>query len=171
MRNIFALTAICLLPACMEGSSTSVSTSSSSSGLPTSVGSVSGPTASESTSFASLLNNVRLDNGAGTISYDARLAAAAQIHSNDQFNMGVMTHTGSDGSSVGDRVSDQGYNFSIVGENVARGYQTEESVMTGWTNSPDHHDNNIDPRFEDFGIAKAGSGSQTYWTLVLAAER
>lgn len=165
MKATLPLVAVCTLSACMgsgSGSDTTVSTSS----VPVDV-----PSANESTNFASLLNNVRLSNGAGTVSYDARLATAAQIHSNDQLAMGVMTHTGSDGSSVGQRVTAQGYVFTLVAENVAWGYQTEESVLTGWTNSSGHHANNINPRFEDFGIAKAGSGSNQYWTLVLGTEQ
>lgn len=85
--------------------------------------------------------------------------------------MGRMTHTGSDGSNAGERIIRQGYNPRTWGENVARGYQTEESVLQGWVNSHGHQANNINPNFEDFGLAKAGSGSQLYWALVLAAER
>ncbi len=165
MKYTFSLLALCLLPACMgggSGSGTSVSTSTAP---------VNAPTASESSSFATLLNDVRRSNGAAAVQYDERLARAAQVHSNDQLAMGRMTHRGSDGSDAGQRIKAQDYDVGPWAENVARGYQTEASVMTGWTNSPGHHGNNINPSFEDFGIAKAGSGSQTYWTLVLATER
>lgn len=165
MKIILPLFAVCALSACMGGGSGSDATVSTSSAT------VDVPSVTESANFASLLNDVRLDNGASPVSYDARLATAAQIHSNDQLAMGVMTHTGSDGSTVGDRVTAQGYNYALVAENVAWGYQTEESVMTGWTNSSGHHANNINPDFEDFGIAKAGSGSNQYWTLVLGTEQ
>ncbi len=165
MKYVFSIAVVCLLSACLgggSGSDTSVSTSS----VPSVV-----PTAGESANFGSLLNSVRMSNGSGNVSYDARLSAAAQVHSNDQLSMGNMTHVGSDGSNAGQRIAAQGYNPAIWGENVARGQQTEADVMTAWTNSNDHHRNNINPVFEDFGIAKAGSGSQTYWTLVLATER
>jgi len=146
-----------------SGSGTSVSTSSVN---------VEGPTASESANFGALLNSVRMDNDVGTVSYDARLAAAAQAHSNDQLNRREMTHVGSDGSNAGERIVAQGYlHNGNWAENVARGQESDEEVMTAWTNSSLHHANNIGENFEDFGIAKAGSGSQTYWTLVLATEQ
>lgn len=165
MKYIFSVAGVCLLSACSSGGSggdSSVSTPT----VPVVV-----PTAGDSASFGTLLNNVRTSNGADTISYDARLAAAAQVHSDDQLSMGDLTHVGSDGSNAGERIAAQGYDPITWGENVARGQQTEADVFAAWTNSTDHHENNINPAFENFGIAKAGSGSQTYWTLVLATER
>lgn len=122
-------------------------------------------------SFATMLNGVRADNGAAPLSYDARLRRAAQAHANDMLAMGRMTHRGSDGSDAGQRIRREGYDARTWGENVARGYQTEAVVLNGWVNSPDHQANNINPDFEDFALAKAGSGSNLYWVLVFAAER
>lgn len=122
-------------------------------------------------SFAGMLNGVRADNGAAPLSYDARLGRAAQAHANDMLAMRRMTHRGSDGSDAGQRIRREGYDARTWGENVARGYQTEAEVLNGWVNSPDHQANNINPDFEDFALAKAGSGSSLYWVLVFAAER
>lgn len=115
-----------------------------------------------------LLNNVRAANDADPLSFDNRLALAAQVHANDMLRNDFFSHTGSDDSEVGDRVTAQGYRWSHVGENIAKGYQSEASVMTGWTNSSGHHDNNINPNYRDFGLGKAGSGSNLHWVLVLA---
>lgn len=116
-----------------------------------------------------LLNNVRAVNGADPLSFDNRLALAAQVHANDMLQNDFFSHTGSDDSDVGDRVTAQGYTWSRVGENIARGHQSEAAVMTGWTNSPGHHRNNIDPNYRDFGLGKAGSGGDLHWVLVLAS--
>ncbi len=122
-------------------------------------------------SFGSLLNDVRLSNSAGPVAFDARLANAAQGHANDMQANNYFSHTGRNGSSAGDRISDAGYRWRTYGENIARGQRTEEEVLDAWTNSPGHHANNINPNFEDFGLAKAGSGNGTYWVLLLAAEQ
>lgn len=172
MKYIAATTAICFLSACLGGGGgSSVSTSSSTNPVSTPPASVTVPTPPQPQNFAGMLNNVRASNGAGAVSFDARLGRAAQAHANDMLANNFFSHTGSDGSNVGQRVARQGYQYRTVGENIARGYQTEESVMQGWTNSPGHHANNINPAFEDFGLAKAGSGSNRYWVLVLGAER
>jgi uncharacterized protein YkwD len=118
-----------------------------------------------------MLNNVRASNGAGSVTFDARLGRAAQGHANDMLANDFFSHTGSDGSSVGDRVRREGYNWRTVGENIARGQPDEEAVLNAWVNSPGHQANNVNPNFEDFALAKAGSGSKQYWVLVLATER
>lgn len=122
-------------------------------------------------SFQSMLNGVRAANGAAPLTYDARLGRAAQAHANDMLAMGRMTHTGSDGSNAGQRIRREGYDWIAWGENVARGQRNEEAVLNAWVNSPPHQANNVNPNFEDFALAKAGSGSNQYWALVFATER
>lgn len=128
------------------------------------------PTSADNTAFRSLLNNVRTANGAADVAFDARLAAAAQAHADDMTANGFFSHTGSNGSSVGDRATAAGYTWRNIGENIAQGQQSEAEAMTSWTNSPGHHANNINPNFEDFGLAKSGSGANTNWVLVLGRD-
>ena len=119
--------------------------------------------------FERQINRIRGTNNASALSYDAKLAHAAQRHANDMVRNGFFDHKGSNGSSVGQRVTAVGYTWSMVGENIAQGQSSALEALRGWTNSPGHHANNIDPKFTNFGIAKAGSGSKTTWVLVLAA--
>ena len=157
MKSILPVVAILLLPACMGGGG----------GMAASAAPPPLPAATPvDPSFTSMLNQVRADNSVAPLNQDARLMRAAQVHSDDQYIMRKMTHDGSDGSTVGVRVKAQGYDWTMVGENVASGFQDERSVMDGWIGSPDHQANKIHPLYEDFGIAKTGSGSHRYWTLV-----
>jgi uncharacterized protein YkwD len=73
-----------------------------------------------------------------------------------------MSHTGSDGSSPGDRITRAGYTWSAYGENVAYGYATPEQVMNGWMNSPGHRANILNCSFKEIGVGLAQPGS--YWT-------
>lgn len=98
---------------------------------------------------------------------ESRLMGVAQAHSEDQRARGVMSHQGSDGSGPSERVSDAGYAWRAVGENVARGYPSAASVMGGWLGSPGHCANLMNPAFEDLGVGLAGG----YWTQVFAAPR
>lgn len=122
-------------------------------------------------SFQTMLNRVRLDNGADGVTYNARLDRAAQDHADDMLDNGYFSHTGRNGSSAGDRITAAGYQWRTYGENIASGHRSEESVLDGWVNSPGHQRNNINPNFEEFGLGYASGGGQTRWVLVLATER
>lgn len=119
--------------------------------------------------FKVLLNQVRAANGAPAAEFSAQLAVAAQAHANDLLSNNMFSHTGSNGSSVGTRARAAGFAWRAIGENIAQGQTSEASVMASWTGSPGHHANNISRNFNQFGLGKAGSGSQTRWVLVLGA--
>lgn len=125
----------------------------------------------DNNSFSGLLNNVRSANSASPVRFDARLSNAAQGHANDMLANNYFSHTGLNGSSAGDRITAAGYSWRTYGENIAQGHPTQEAVFQGWTNSPGHHANNINPNFKDFGLAKAGTGGAARWVLVLATEK
>lgn len=106
------------------------------------------------------------------VTWSRELKRAANRHSRDMATNDFFSHTGSDGSSVGDRVSDTGYRWSAVGENIAAGYDSVASVMKGWIDSPGHCANIMSPRYRDLGVACAESANSqygSYWTMVLAA--
>ena len=109
-----------------------------------------------------LVNAERDKAGCSPVTVDAKLTKAAQDHSQDMADHTNMSHTGSDGSSMSDRLARVGYRFSTAGENVAAGYGTPESVMDGWMNSPGHKANILNCAFKEIGIGLAGPGN--YWT-------
>ena len=105
---------------------------------------------------------------AGPVSWNDELTAAAQIHSNDMNANTFFSHTGSDNSSLADRVTSIGYKYSTIGENIAMGEtQTEELVIEGWMNSPAHCRNIMQGRFTEMGVARSG----IYWTQVFGRPR
>ncbi|WP_374568400.1 CAP domain-containing protein [Ideonella sp.] len=106
------------------------------------------------------------------VAWDKALKRAATGHSRDMATHDFFSHTGSDGSSMGDRITDAGYRWSAAGENIAAGYNDAASVMKGWIESPGHCANIMNPRYVDLGVACAESASsqyRTYWTMDLAA--
>ena len=115
-----------------------------------------------------LANAERAKAGLGALAVDARLTAAANAHSADQAATNRMDHTGSDGSTMADRVNASGYRWRALGENVAVGYQDAASVMTGWMKSAGHRKNILTPGFTAIGVAVAAAGDGTYyWTMDL----
>ncbi|MEU9169467.1 CAP domain-containing protein [Streptomyces sp. NPDC048420] len=109
-----------------------------------------------------LVNAERAKAGCSPLTENSKLTKAAQDHSQDMADHQNMSHTGSDGSSMGDRLARVGYAFRTAGENVAYGYSSPESVMDGWMNSPGHKANILNCAFKEIGIGLAQPGY--YWT-------
>lgn len=90
---------------------------------------------------------------APALQWNAKLAAAAIKHSKDMAQQGYFSHTGKDGRQVDSRASDQGYQFSHIGENIAAGQGAVEQVMAGWLASPGHCANIMEPSYTEMGAA------------------
>ncbi len=110
-----------------------------------------------------LVNAERAEAGCGALKIDDKLMAAAQAHSQDQADHRKMTHDGSDGSDVGERLDRAGYAWRAYGENVAWNQQTPAAVMDAWMNSPGHRANILNCSFTEIGVGVANSDGP-YWT-------
>jgi len=84
-----------------------------------------------------------------------QLTSAARSHAQDMAKKGYFEHRAPDGSEPRDRVRRTGYQWRLVGENIAFGPVSAEEVVAGWLNSPGHCANIMDPRFRDMGVAVA----------------
>lgn len=109
-----------------------------------------------------LVNAERAKVGCSPVKVNAKLTEAAEAHSKDMAEHSNMSHSGSDGSSPGDRIERAGYSWSTYGENVAYGYGSAKSVMEGWMNSSGHRANILNCDFKEIGVGL--SGSDNYWT-------
>ncbi|MFD3539174.1 CAP domain-containing protein [Streptomyces sp. NPDC058662] len=116
-----------------------------------------------------LVNKERAAVGCSALTVNAKLTKAAQDHSADMAAHGTMSHTGSDGSDAGARITRAGYEWRTYGENVAYGYSTPAKVMEGWMNSPGHKRNILDCSYKEIGIGLAQPGH--YWTQNFGATR
>jgi hypothetical protein len=112
-----------------------------------------------------LVNQQRVQNGARPLGLNSDLTNAAIYHSQDQANMHTMTHSDSQGRTLGERITASGYTqWLSVGENVAYGYPSETTCMTAWMNSPGHRANILNPQFTHFGSAVRSSDGTPYYT-------
>ncbi len=132
------------------------------------------PATPEQQKLLDLVNNARTSGHqcgstyyppAPTVTWNSTLTTAAQKHSDYMSTNNNLSHTGSNGSSAGDRITAEGYNWSTYGENIAVGFATEEAVVKGWLESEGHCKNIMNPNFTEMGIATSGA----YWTQVFAA--
>ncbi|ANP52547.1 uncharacterized protein YkwD [Streptomyces griseochromogenes] len=130
------------------------------------------PTATASSVVArivQLVNAERGKAGCSAVTLNTTLTKVAQAHSQDMAAHQNMSHTGSDGSDPGQRITGAGYAWSAYGENVAYGYSTPEQVMAGWMASPGHRANILNCSFKEIGVGLAQPGS--YWTQDFATAR
>lgn len=105
---------------------------------------------------------------------DATLSTVARLHASDMATHSAMGHRGSDGSQPADRVTQAGYQWRAVAENVAAGQRNAESVVAHWLDSPGHCANLMGSQFTEMGLGfaiEAESEARIYWAQVFAAPR
>lgn len=106
------------------------------------------------------------------LTWNERLGAAAQAHSEDMVHMDQLSHEGSEGETLADRIGAAGYEARAWAENVAAGQPDATAVVAAWLDSPGHCANIMSADYTEFGagVDRDASGTR-YWTLVLAAPR
>ncbi len=108
------------------------------------------------------------------LSLASALTRAARAHSRDMVVQDFFGHTGSDGSTPGERATRAGYRWSIVGENIASGVRTPRDAVAGWLASPEHCANIMTAEFRQMGVAFAvdpTNAQMIYWTEDFGAPR
>ncbi|NML18467.1 CAP domain-containing protein [Azohydromonas sp. G-1-1-14] len=106
------------------------------------------------------------------LTWNDPLQSAAARHSKDMASKNFFSHTGSDGSSAGTRITQAGYSWRTWGENIAAGQTSVQQVVDGWMASPGHCANLMKPAFRHVGVACVSNSASTYrmyWTMDLAA--
>jgi uncharacterized protein YkwD len=111
-----------------------------------------------------LVNAERGTAGCAPVQVDARLAAAAQKHSDDMAQLNYFAHDSKDGRSAFDRIRAEGYSQGRA-ENIAKGQQDADAVMRAWNGSAGHHRNIVDCDIKAIGVGVArGSDGALVWT-------
>lgn len=124
----------------------------------------SAPTAADSAQVSDAIfcmtNQIRASFGLTAFRRDARLDAAARLHSEDMAARGYFAHDTPEGRTPTDRAAAQGYT-SGVGENIASGYATARAVMIGWMASAGHCQNILGVA-RDIGVGTAATPRPHY---------
>lgn len=114
-----------------------------------------GPTAEAGEVFV-LVNQARKEIGLAELIWSDELAAAADVRAEEIQK--AFSHTRPDGSDWWTVDSE-----IIYGENLAKGYQSADSVMTAWMESSEHKDNILYSAFQTIGIAVYEQDGKWYW--------
>lgn len=103
-----------------------------------------------------LVNKERANNGFTPLTYDLDLQKIAQGHSSDMFEKGYFSHNSPEGKSIIDRAQAEGYQFLVIGENLAYA-PSLQLAHNGLMNSPGHRANILSPDYHKIGIGAAVS--------------
>ena len=124
-----------------------------------------------------LTNIEREKSNLPPLKHDDALEKAAQLHVEDMNSSGrYLAHTGSNGSSPGDRIKAAGYTAAwhdlgngsmryVSQENAAAGQTSAAEVVNGWMNSAGHRAAIMDPHTEEIGVGFEidDVSGRTYW--------
>ncbi|HUF52287.1 MAG TPA: CAP domain-containing protein [Dehalococcoidia bacterium] len=115
--------------------------------------------------FLTLINQYRAQHGLGPLVTDSRLNAAADWFANDMANDDYFALNHYDNEdpprSPGQRAAAFGFN-APVGENLAAGFTSAESVLEAWKKSPSHDGNMLNGSYTVIGIGRAYNPNSTY---------
>lgn len=123
-----------------------------------------------------LQNTQRAENGKPALALDERLTRAAEVQARFCASNHQLTHQGTNNSTVGDRVSAQGFHWAAVAENAAmqepapQGWpgpdpRTAQWAVQGWMKSPGHRANLLG-NYQQCGACYADAPDGTrYWVV------
>ncbi|MFH1037923.1 MAG: CAP domain-containing protein [PVC group bacterium] len=114
-----------------------------------------------------LINQYRRANSLLPYKMDSLLTNAARGHSTDMAVNNFFSHTGSGGTTPGQRITAAGYNWTTYGETIAAGNSTAAATINQWKGSPPHNAIMLSSSYREIGIGYAYSASSTYghyWT-------
>lgn len=82
------------------------------------------------------------------------LDRAAQIKADDLFARQYFAHISPTGQGIATVITAAGYQYAMVGENLALGrFDDDTALVAAWMASPGHRENILNPRYEEIGAA------------------
>lgn len=123
-------------------------------------GPLSGPTRSiraeklDSNEIIKWTNFYRNQNGFSSLSQNSQLEEASKKRALDMFEKQYFAHTSPTGEGAADLVKAEGYQYKIIGENLALGdFKDEKELVDAWMASPGHRANILNPGYKEIGVA------------------
>lgn len=99
-------------------------------------------------------NDERARDGKTSLTWNDTLAKIAEHKAHDMQNRQYFAHESPDGKGPQDLAKDYGYDYLLVGENLALGdFYSDRDVMDGWMHSPGHRANILKPGYTEIGTA------------------
>jgi len=100
-----------------------------------------------------LTNKQRIENNLSPLTLNPKLSLAAQRKAEDMFLQNYWAHNSPEGKTPWFFVRGAGYNYIYAGENLARGFDTSDDVISAWMASVRHRENVLSENFREVGFA------------------
>lgn len=117
-----------------------------------------------------LTNSARKTANLPSLSDNSALDSAASAKARDMFRRGYWSHNAPDGTTPWHFIDASGYKYAFAGENLARGFQTSNGVISAWLKSPTHRANIMDKNYTNVGFAVISgrmSGAETILVVAM----
>jgi uncharacterized protein YkwD len=111
------------------------------------------------------INSVRASAALPSLTQSPTLNQVAQMHARDMMVHGFVSHKGSDGSQLSNRVQKVGYQYCFVAENIDVTRGSFSQVIDKWQSYPPARKVLFHRKAREVGIAHVGDG---IWVMVLA---
>lgn len=83
-----------------------------------------------------------------------KLDASAEAKAKDMFKNQYFSHISPSGVGVSDLAGNEGYDFIVIGENLALGdFASDSDLVQAWMNSEGHRENILNKDYRDIGVA------------------
>ncbi len=130
--------------------------------------------ATDATRLIALMNTERAKAGLPLLVARPAMTRVAHAYACEIAARQDISHTGTDGSKLGERLQRGGVTASVVAENTASFYRSPDEVMAAWMASPHHRDNILRASVRAVGIGQADGGGpggrvQSYWVADFAS--
>jgi len=100
-----------------------------------------------------LINAHRKENQLANLISNSQLEASAELKLSDMIANKYYRHQDVQGDPGWHFVKQAGYQYLLIGENLAFQLNSEWQILDSWINSPAHNQQLLDPKYEDFGLA------------------
>lgn len=99
-------------------------------------------------------NYYRSQENTAALSKNDLLTKVATARAKDLFAKQYFEHTSPTGETAADVALEVGYNYKIIGENLALGdFKNEKDLVDAWMASPGHRENILKTDYEEIGVA------------------
>lgn len=88
------------------------------------------------------------------LKWNDQLYSSALSHAKEMNRYRFFSHFSVDGKDIGERLTEAGYAWQIVGENLGEGQRNFDEVLIDWKKSKEHCIMLMDPRVTEMGVAK-----------------
>jgi uncharacterized protein YkwD len=111
-----------------------------------------------------LVNQERTAVKLTAVTWNQTLADQAERYACEMIHYHFFDHVDpATGSHLRDRAAQFGYDYWIIGENLAAGQRSPAEVVQAWMNSPCHRENILNPAFIELGVGVRTGGEYAYY--------